>query len=298
MSLRTFCRRGAVDRTLLAIIASGVVLITLIVVLFNNRPGVQPPAKPKKGDPEIAQQPKVVAKPLVLYVAASNKNVIEAIRADYEKEFQIPLEIQFGPSQTLLAQLAVTKTGDLYLPADDSYLKTARERELIDDVFPLAKMNGILAVAKGNPLQIKTWEDLLRPEVRLAQANPEAAAIGKLTKEALEPFGLWEKLHAHTTVYKTNVTEVANDIKAKAVDAGIIYDAVLHDYDTLEGVSLPVFSQIQANVALAVLKSSPNAEQARHFARYVAASDRGLLRYKERGFQPVKGEPFADAPQK
>ena len=62
------------------------------------------------------------AEPLVVYCAASNKSVLEAIRADYEKAFGTPLQIQYGPSQTLLAALEVAKAGDLYLPADDSYL--------------------------------------------------------------------------------------------------------------------------------------------------------------------------------
>ncbi len=282
-------RCGAVDRTLLAIVASLVALVLLVVTLLWNKPTVTPAG----GQPAARKK----AQPLLIYVAASNKSVIEAIRRDYEREFQVPLEIQYGPSQTLLASLAVTGTGDLYLPADESYLIIARERLLIADEYPLARMNAVLAVAKGNPLQIKTWDDLLKPAVRIAQADPEAAAIGKLVKASLAERGLWDPLHERTTVYKTTVTEVANDVKIGSVDAGIVYDAVLYDYDTLEAVRLPELAPVQAKVAIAVLKASAQPRQARHFARYAAASDKGLKHYRERGFQPVKGEPWAEVPE-
>lgn len=281
-------RRGAVDRTLLVIVASLVALVVLVVSLLSSKPSVG-------GNSNQAGGKK--SQPLVVYVAVSNKSVIEAIRRDYEREFQVPLEIQFGASQTLLASLAVTKTGDLYLPADDSYLANARERLLLDDEYPLAKMQAVVAVVKGNPLQIKTWDDLLKPEVRIAQASIEASAIGKMVKESLTARGLWEALHERTTVYKTTVNEAANDVKTGSVDAGIVFDAVLHDYDTLEAVQLPELEPVQAKVAIAVLKSSGQAAQARHFARYMAASDKGLKHYQAFGFQPVKGEAWAAVPE-
>ena len=70
----------------------------------------------------LRQAEKSSAQPLVIFCAASNQPVLEAIRRDYEQEYGTPLQIQYGPSQTLLAGLEVSGAGDLYLPADDSYL--------------------------------------------------------------------------------------------------------------------------------------------------------------------------------
>ena len=235
--------------------------------------------------------------PLVVYCAASNKSVLEAIRADYEKEFGTRLQIQYGASQTLLAALEVAGAGDLYLPADDSYLDLARERKLLVDEYPLASMQPVVAVAKGNPKQITRLDDLLKDGVRVSQASPDAAAIGKLTREALSASGQWEKLHGKTTVYKTTVNEVANDVKVGAVDAGIVFDAVLHDYDTLEAVAIPELADVKAHVAVAVLSGSKQAQQANHLARYIAARDKGLVRYRELGFQPVEGDAWTERPE-
>jgi molybdenum ABC transporter molybdate-binding protein len=278
-------RSGGVSRSVLLMLVSLALMGVLIASLI--RP-------PKPDSPTTANEP------LVIYCAASNKSVLEAIRGDYERDYKTPLQIQYGPSQTLLASLEVSGTGDLYLPADDSYLELARERKLLAgeaDVFPLAKMQGVVAVAKGNPKRIAGLADLCREDVRLAQASSEAAAIGKLTRDVLTASGHWDKLHAHTTVYKTTVNDVANDVKVGAVDAGIVFDAVLHDYDTLEAVTLPELESVQAHVAVAVLKSSSQAQRALHLARYLAASDKGLLRYREFGFQSVDGDAWSEQPE-
>lgn len=235
------------------------------------------------------------AEPLLVLCAASNLGVMEAIRADYEREFGAVVQLQYGASQTLLAGLDVSRTGDVYLPADESYLATAAGRGLIGETFSLGRMKAVVAVAKGNPKGIHKLDDLLRTDVRVAQASPDSAAIGKLTRAALESQSLWEPLAAHTKVFKTNVNEVANDVKIGAVDAGIVFNVVLHDYDALEPVELPELASAQATVAAAVLRTSRHADRALHFARYLAASDRGQQRYREFGFAVDNSEPWTNA---
>jgi molybdenum ABC transporter molybdate-binding protein len=235
--------------------------------------------------------------PLVVFCAASNQRVFEAIRRDYEKAYGVPLQVQYGPSQTLLAGLQISGAGDLYLPADDSYIKLARERDLTAEEFPLARMQAVVAVAKGNPQKISTWDDLLRSDVRIAQASPDSAAIGKLTRSVLSEAGQWEALDAHTSVYKTTVNEAANDVKVGAADAAIVFDAVLHDYNTLEAVPLPELKAVAANVAATVLKTSRQPRQALHFARYLSAQDKGLKRYAEFGFAAVDGDAWSEQPE-
>lgn len=263
-------------------------LLGLLVASLVERPSS--PAERERG--ASSAEPS-----LMVYCAASNRGVMEAVRADYEKEFGIPVQVQYGASQTLLASLEVSKSGDLYLPADDSFLTQVRERDLIADDFALADMKAVVAVPKGNPKQIAKLDDLLRDDVRLAQANPEAAAIGKVTKAALKATGRWEELEQHTTAFTTTVNEVANDVKIGAVDAGIVYGPVLHDYVALEGISIPELASIQSRVAVALLKSSTRPQTAAHFARYLSARDKGLVRYREYGFAPVEGDRWSEQPE-
>ena len=127
-------------------------------------------------------QDAVSSEPLMIFCAASNRAVMEKLVEDYANEYSRQVDVQFGPSQTLLSQMEVSQVGDLYLPADDSYLDMAQEKELVDEVLPIAKMQGVIAVKRGNPKSITRFSDLLRKEVRLVQADPDAAAIGKVTR--------------------------------------------------------------------------------------------------------------------
>ena len=233
---------------------------------------------------------------IMLYCAASNRAVIEQIREQYKDECGRDVQIQYGPSQTLLSSIEVSKLGDLFLPADDSYLEMGREQSLISEVIPLARMQGVIVVKKGNPLGISSFDDLLREDRRLVQAN-DAAAIGKQTKRVLTASGLWDKLHESTTAYRTTVTDVANDVLVGAADAGIVYDAVLHTYPDLEYVEIPELKEIAADSAVGVISTSKNATAALHFARYVAARDRGLKQYKANGFRIGDGDAWADRPE-
>lgn len=237
------------------------------------------------------------AEPLVIFCAASNQPVFEAIRQDYEEAYGTPLQVQYGPSQTLLAGVEVSGMGDLYLPADDSYVTLARSRNLAAEVFPLARMQAVVAVAKGNPKKIAAWDDLLRTDVRVAQVSPDGSAIGKLTREALSHSGHWDALHSRTAVYKTTVNEAANDVKVGAVDAAIVFDAVLKDYGSLEAVSLLELEPVKAHVAATVLKASRHPQKALHFARYLSARDKGLVRYREYGFVPDEGDEWSERPE-
>lgn len=281
---RVVKRSGWIKRQLVVILASLVALGVLAASLIDRGPTAGKP----QGE---------AAQPLVIYCAASNKSVMEAIRADYEKRYKVPLQIQYGPSQTLLAAIEVSGAGDLFLPADESYLAMARERNLLADEFPLATMQAVVAVPKGNPKKIERLVDLLKENVRIAQASPEGAAIGKLTRETLTASGRWNALHARTTVYKTTVNEVASDVKVGSVDAGIVFDAVLHDYDTLEGVAIAELAPVKARIAVAVVKGTRQPKQALHFARYLAARDAGLVQYKKFGFQPVEGDTWSEKPE-
>lgn len=223
-------------------------------------------------------------KPVTLFCAASNRAVMEAIRQQYADQTQRIVFVQYGPSQTLLSAIAVAGDCDLFLPADDSYLQIGRDKNLIDEVLPIAQMHGVVAVKRGNPKGIHKFQDLLRDDVRFVQANPDAAAIGKVTRRALQDAGLWEAFNQHCVGDRGTVTEVANDILIGAADAGIVYDAVLHTYPDLEFIRLPELESTTSNVSIGVVTRSKNSAAALHFARYIAAADRGLVQYKKHGF--------------
>lgn len=269
------------NRIAVLMVGSLVVLVGLSLLLRSA------PERPREFPQSADLPPQDIPKsPLIVFCAASNRPVLEAIKQDYEAECGVRVQVEYGPSQTLLATHEISPSGDLFLPADDSFIEQARNKKLIQEVLPLARMQAVLAVAKGNPKRIESLVDVLRGDIKLVQANPEAAAIGILTKTELMKLGQWEPLAAKSA-YKTTVNEVANDLKVGSADVGIVFDAVLNPLPELEAVHIPELDPIVANIAVSVLRSSKQPQRALHFARYMQAADRGQKHYQAKGFVPL-----------
>jgi len=277
-------RRAAFVRgPLLALMLSAVALVGLLVVLF---------ADPLRWFASKPNQP-----PVVVYCAAGLKGPVERIAKEYEAEYGVPVQIQYGGSQTLLAQLEVAGRGDLYIPGDDSYLTAARNKNLIAETLPLAAMRPVVAVAKGNPKQVLGADDLLRGDVKVSLANPDAAAVGAAARERLGKSGHWQPLAKKAAVSRTTVSESANDVRVGGADAAIVWDVTVRQVEGLEAVELPELAGEPAHVAAAVLRSSEQPTAALRFARYLGARDRGLRRFADQGFRTVDGDAWAETPE-
>ena len=222
--------------------------------------------------------------PVVVYCAAALRAPMEEIAREYERESGGRIELRFGASESILASIRTTKQGDLFLPADDSYIEVARTSDLIAETVPLARMTAVLAVRAGNPKHIESWAEVLNGPATLAQAEPDAAAIGKLTRDGLTKQGRWDAVIKKTTVKLTTVTEVANAVALGSVDAGIVWDAVTRPNPKLAMVALPGLDAVRARVQLAVLTTSNQPTAALQFARFVSARDKGLKRFRDHGF--------------
>ncbi len=234
---------------------------------------------------------------LVFYCAAGIKPPVEATAKQYEKECGVPIQLQYGGSGTLLNNLTVSQKGDLYLAGDETYIEIAKEKGLVAETLPAAYITPVIAVRKGNPKSIQSIEDLWQGDVKVAMGNPSAASIGRTVEQLLERSGDWGTLESRITVFKPTVNEVANDVKIGSVDAGIVWDAVANQYPELEIVRVPELDTGRQQITIAVLQSSANPRKALRFARYLTARDKGLLEFEKYGYDPVKGDVWAETPE-
>lgn len=233
---------------------------------------------------------------LVFYCAAGMRAPVEAIRTAYEDEYGVEVQVQYQGSGTLLSNLSVAKRGDLYLAADQTYIDLAIEKGLLRETMPIAHIVPVIIVAKGNPKSITSIDDLLREDVSFALANPDAASVGRTTKELLEAIERWDEIESKAKVFKPTVNEVANDVKLGAVDAGVVWDAVAAQYPELEAVHSPAFKAGEMKITVGVLEFSDQPTEALKFARYLSARDKGLETFAEMGFRPVEGDKWAERP--
>ena len=232
-------------------------------------------------------------KPLVMFCAAGMKSPVSEIARTYEQEYGIPILLQYAGSGTLLSNVAIG-TGDIYLAADASYTDIAQHKGLIAETMPVAMMKAGLGVPAGNPKGLVGLEDLKRDDLRVGVANPEMASIGKFTKQVLHQHGLWDQIKP--TVFLPTVNELMNALKLGTVDVVILWDALTHQYDEIDFISLPEFSPLPKRVTVGILTSSQQPTEALRFCRYLTAKEKGLPTFQAEGYSVIQGDAWAVIP--
>ena len=219
--------------------------------------------------------------------AVSLRVPVEEAARSFEAEGMGKVRLQFGGSQTMLSALEVSGTGDVFLPADVSYVTAARAKGLVGETVELAGMKAVIAVAKGNPLGIKTLSDLQKDGVRVVLANPELAAISQLAAKALPP-QTWQTLAALAVAMKPTANEVANDIALGAADAGIVWDVTVLQTQGLEAVTVPELAPVKGQAAGAVATASTQPAAALRFLRWLASPEKGAPVFSKHGYTIVR----------
>jgi molybdate transport system substrate-binding protein len=236
--------------------------------------------------------------PLVVYCAEAMRLPLDAIAKDYEKEFHQKVDLHFGSSQYILVNLELSQKGDLFLPADDSFIRLAKKKNLLDDVFNIAKMHAVVIVRPNFPTPIKTWDDFLAPGNKIGLGNTDATAIGKILKQHLQGAGLWDAVEKHDVKYMTNVNEVCNSVRLGSVDVGIVWDVIALPRPELTIVKLKELNDVQARVQIALAKSSQQPTNARRFVNYLRAKDKGAPHLKRQGYSDIdEGDAMANRPE-
>lgn len=239
--------------------------------------------------------PRAGVQTLTVFCAAGLKKPVEAIAQQYQREFGVEVRLQYGGSGTLLSQLRVAKQGDLYIAADDGSVADARKADVIREVLALAKQKPVIAVRAGNPKSIQSITDLLRDDVKVALANPEAASISRVAKAALGE--TWAKLAARAAVMKPTVTEIAADLTLGTVDAALVWDSTVAQFKDTHAVEVPELSARSENASACVLAFCAQPATALRFARYLSAPEKGGELFKANGFTPAGGDQWAEKPE-
>lgn len=220
---------------------------------------------------------------LLVYCAATHREAMDEVRRDYENKTGRVVDLQYGPSQTLLSNLVLSRQGDLYIPADSLFLQLAEQQALIREQCLLASMETVVLVQSGNPQSITSFHDLLREDVRLVLANDESAAIGRRLRTSLSS-KQWMSLRNAARGLRGTVTEAANDVAIGAADATIVYDVVGRRYATLEVLRLEELAKIRSDVAAGVLRWTRNPEGCQTFLRYLGEPHSGWSVLNKHGF--------------
>jgi molybdate transport system substrate-binding protein len=246
--------------------------------------------------------------PLLCHVGGTMRPVFEKLAELYQRETGQKIEINSADSGELLAHIQLQAQGDLYV-CHDPFLDLIMRRGLAVDGWTLAEIRPVIIVAKGNPKNVRSLQDLARADVQLAVTDPNTSTLGHLlptmfAKAGMDFPGLMQE--KNVIVHRSG-SYVANLVQMKSADAALVWGAVAtlraKDLDSIPIVPeyLPVpyvdavtsatgktYQLTPVRVTICSLRCSRQPEQARAFMEFVV-SDRARKLLEEYGFQVSEG---------
>lgn len=223
---------------------------------------------------------------LVAFVGSATKPPMLEAKTAFEKAHpNLTLDMTFGGSGTLLNQMVLERTGNIYMPGSDDYMDKAEKQKA---VIPssrriIAYLVPVILVAHGNPKQIRSLSDLARPKVTVGLAKSGAVCLGDASDEILRKAGL-DQVKKNVITYAGSCEQTEQLVQLGEVDAIIGWDSFLAwAPDKLEIVRIPAKLIRVRNVPATIAVYSKHKPEAAQLIGFLA-SKQGQAIFAKHGY--------------
>lgn len=227
---------------------------------------------------------------LTLAAAASLKNVMEGeILLAFKEAFpHITVQPTYDSAGKLQTQIESGAPVDLFFSAALSNMEALENKGLIleDSAENLLENKLVLIVPAGSQMGLGAFTDIIRAD-KIAIGDPASVPAGKYAMEALTSLKLWEGVLARASL-GSSVTEVLNWVAEGSAEAGIVYATDARSTSKVKVVAeAPAGTVSKVLYPIGIVKSSPNAEAAREFIRYLRGEE-AMKAFEQAGFIPAQ----------
>ena len=176
---------------------------------------LQAPARAQGGD-------------VIVFAAASLKNALDAINAQWQKETGKSAKISYAASSALAKQMEQGAPAQMFISADLDWMDYVEKKNLIKPGSRSNLLgNRIVLIApkdKAQPIDIEPGFDLAKilGDGRLSMANVDSVPAGKYGKAALEKLGVWASV-SNKLAQAENVRAALLLVSRGEAPAGIVY---------------------------------------------------------------------------
>jgi molybdate transport system substrate-binding protein len=233
---------------------------------------------PSSGREEVGGPPSGGRKVrLIAFVGAASKPPSTEAKEAFERANpDIVVDMTFGGSGTLLNQMALEETGDIYMPGSDDYMEKAEAQQAVDPETRsiVAYLVPSICVQAGNPKNIQSLSDLARPGITVGLAKAGAVCLGDVAEEILENAGLLEQVRRNVITYAGSCDQTQQLVQLGEVDAVIGWDAFKHwapaDIDIVP--IAPEHLRVR-NIPAAIAVYSQHREEAQRFIDFLTSEE-------------------------
>jgi molybdate transport system substrate-binding protein len=160
---------------------------------------------------------------LLVFAAASVEEALREVEARRKSvQPELSVEMSFAASSVLAQQIEKTRAADVFLSADEQWMRWLEERGLVEagSSRPLLG-NGLVIVARDDSaVRITSPRDLASADYdKLVVADPEGVPAGRYAKAFLEG-----QMHEGRSVWQSVASRVAPQLDARATVSAVLAD--------------------------------------------------------------------------
>jgi molybdate transport system substrate-binding protein len=188
----------------------------------------------------------------------------------------------FAGSQVLATQIEAGAPADVFASADRRNMQTLVDAGLVEAPRVFARNKLVIAVAPGNPENVRSLGDLERDGITLVLADP-AVPAGNYARQAFAKAGLPEPRPASNEL---DVKAALAKLTSGEADAVVVYATDVQALaGQVEAVAILDDQNVIAEYPIAVVKASTHKHAAEVFVNEVLGSN-GQRVLENRGFLP------------
>lgn len=224
---------------------------------------------------------------LLVAAAASLQNPLQELAAlQTPIAASTPVRYTFAASGALQRQIEQGAPIDVFISAAEKPIQALQQQGLILPATQSRLLTNqlVLIVPKAANSNLKSFQDLLRPNVRrLAIGEPRSVPAGQYAMEVLGNLGILDQLQAKL-VLSNNVKAVLTAVETGNVDAGIVYQTDAQSSQQVAIVSVADASLHEPIVyPAAVIRSSQSIDQASRYLEFLRSQPAQTV-FKRYGF--------------
>ncbi|AEH07307.1 molybdate ABC transporter substrate-binding protein [Methanothermococcus okinawensis] len=231
-------------------------------------------------------------KTIVVLCGAGLMKPMNELIQNFENKTGAHVKVHYGGSAEIFGVLATTG-GDIFIPGAYKYTEDAMNKGFIlnNTVKNITYHIPVIAVSKGNPKNIKDLDDLAKPGIRVVVGDPNACAIGKVSKKILEKNHLWKNVSKNIIVKTPTVNQLLIYLATNQADASIIWEDMVvwsEGKGKIEVVKIPKNKNMIKTIPTAITvyaKKDNNLAVAKAFNDYIS-SDKAKEIWKKWNFVP------------
>ncbi len=224
---------------------------------------------------------------LIAFVGAASKPPSTEAKEAFEKANPgIVIDMTFGGSGTLLNQMTLEETGDIYMPGSDDYMEKAEAKRAVlpETRSIVAYLVPSICVQSGNPKGIHSLRDLARPGVTVGLAEAGAVCLGDVSDEILQSAGLEKQVKKNVITYAKSCDQTQQLVQLGEVDAVIGWDAFKHwAPDEIDIVPIAKEHLRVRNIPAAVSVYSKQRDAAQRYIDFLT-SEEGKAIFSKHGY--------------